>query len=480
MAENEAEAVQSLQSRESSPHPAEDPESSLPVTQTMAALRSGTAEGLLDSLRIAGGQSAEDANGAQISEVKVEMERVGAGSDTDTDTDRDTEEVGERKGVKRKRNDSEMVLVSGSEPQASKVAATAGQLREQLGKLLEEGLLAALASKYAEIGEISRNLLEEVSQRTAISDRVADVSEKVKGLLEEGSKTAVASRLGDLRAAIAKVREDGRTGSVPEKIAELTDRLTEVLDEAQKSALTDRISGMMEKVTRVLGDGQRAALAGRIRDLMDCLSSLQEESQRSSITARIADLRSKMEGLLEDSQTAAASPQVRELRSRFQTLLSDTSKSIAMLRKYDWDFDTLLNEDLPAAIRVVLEKSHPEDGKILGVGHSMGGIMLLSRLAVLSKSAVWKVRGVVSISFTGLHQIKTSKRNRDVVVIGGDDSGGQGEGGGYKTCCCHPSSYSTTLQQTKPRSAPIFKSIHSPFPHSLIRYRDKNHRATVE
>ncbi|TYH52927.1 hypothetical protein ES332_D09G063000v1 [Gossypium tomentosum] len=56
-------------------------------------------------------------------------------------------------------------------------------------------------------------------------------------------------------------------------------------------------------------------------------------------------------------------------------------KQLDLISKYDWDFDNYLEEDVPAAMEYIKDKSEPKDGKLLAIGHSMGGILLYAMLS---------------------------------------------------------------------------------------------------
>lgn len=57
-------------------------------------------------------------------------------------------------------------------------------------------------------------------------------------------------------------------------------------------------------------------------------------------------------------------------------------------RLFDWDFDSFLLEDVPAAMDFVKEKAAPKDGKVLAIGHSMGGILLYCLLSTKGERSV--------------------------------------------------------------------------------------------
>ncbi|PNX86436.1 hypothetical protein L195_g042514, partial [Trifolium pratense] len=60
-------------------------------------------------------------------------------------------------------------------------------------------------------------------------------------------------------------------------------------------------------------------------------------------------------------------------QNRFTTTLEELQKQIELIVKYDWDFDHYLEEDIPAAMEYIKGQCQPRDGKLLAIGHSMGG-----------------------------------------------------------------------------------------------------------
>ncbi|XP_062195864.1 uncharacterized protein LOC133899009 [Phragmites australis] len=49
--------------------------------------------------------------------------------------------------------------------------------------------------------------------------------------------------------------------------------------------------------------------------------------------------------------------------------------------EYNWDFDHYLEEDIPAAVEYIRQHSKAKNGKLLAIGHSMGGILLYAMLS---------------------------------------------------------------------------------------------------
>ncbi|TYH52928.1 hypothetical protein ES332_D09G063000v1 [Gossypium tomentosum] len=70
-----------------------------------------------------------------------------------------------------------------------------------------------------------------------------------------------------------------------------------------------------------------------------------------------------------------------DMQNSISTALKDMQKQLDLISKYDWDFDNYLEEDVPAAMEYIKDKSEPKDGKLLAIGHSMGGILLYAMLS---------------------------------------------------------------------------------------------------
>ncbi|XP_010537470.1 PREDICTED: uncharacterized protein LOC104812153 isoform X2 [Tarenaya hassleriana] len=64
--------------------------------------------------------------------------------------------------------------------------------------------------------------------------------------------------------------------------------------------------------------------------------------------------------------------------------IEDFKKELELIPWYDWDFDNYLEEDVPSAMEYVRNQSEPKDGKLLAIGHSMGGNLLYAMLSKCS------------------------------------------------------------------------------------------------
>jgi pimeloyl-ACP methyl ester carboxylesterase len=100
----------------------------------------------------------------------------------------------------------------------------------------------------------------------------------------------------------------------------------------------------------------------------------------SLLMTKISSVTKTVTHLLEEGQRTM-SPSVSNLQDRLNTTIGSVQEMIALSRKYDWDFDNYLEEDVPAAMEYMRTHTESTDGKVLGVGHSMGGIILYAMLA---------------------------------------------------------------------------------------------------
>ncbi|PPD93638.1 hypothetical protein GOBAR_DD09426 [Gossypium barbadense] len=79
------------------------------------------------------------------------------------------------------------------------------------------------------------------------------------------------------------------------------------------------------------------------------------------------------------------------MQNNISTTLKDMQKQLDLISKYDWDIDNYLEEDVPAAMEYIKDKSEPNDGKLLAIGHFMGGILLYAMLSRCDPAQVLNV-----------------------------------------------------------------------------------------
>ncbi|CAL9031628.1 unnamed protein product [Prunus brigantina] len=110
---------------------------------------------------------------------------------------------------------------------------------------------------------------------------------------------------------------------------------------------------------------------------------LLEAGQNSSIATQIRDLSQRLSNIIGEGPRAVPTRFV-DFQERFSTTLEDFQKQLDLIVKFDWDFDHYLEEDLPVAMEYIRTQCKPKDGKLLAIGHSMGGILLYAMLSKCS------------------------------------------------------------------------------------------------
>ncbi|XP_019436698.1 PREDICTED: uncharacterized protein LOC109343039 isoform X2 [Lupinus angustifolius] len=131
---------------------------------------------------------------------------------------------------------------------------------------------------------------------------------------------------------------------------------SEVYEELHiRTRLTDICARMSDRVASILG------------------------GQNSAIGSQIKDFNHRLQTIFEGQQLFPA--QILGMQERFTATLEGFQKQIEMIVKYDWDFDHYLEEDVPAAVDYMRAQCNPRDGKLLAIGHSMGGILLYAMLS---------------------------------------------------------------------------------------------------
>ncbi|XP_023746316.1 uncharacterized protein LOC111894474 isoform X1 [Lactuca sativa] len=159
-----------------------------------------------------------------------------------------------------------------------------------------------------------------------------------------------------------------------ETLINLSDRVSGFLSEGQSRLISAKL---FDQFSKLIGD---SFLAERFNEIKKNILGLLELKQTSSVASQIQDLSQKLINIIEEGQRSI-SPPLFDLQERLTTTMEDFQKQLDMIVKYDWDFDHYLEEDVPAAMEYIKAHTKPEDGKLVAVGHSMGGILLYSMLS---------------------------------------------------------------------------------------------------
>ncbi|GMJ03314.1 hypothetical protein like AT1G15060 [Hibiscus trionum] len=154
----------------------------------------------------------------------------------------------------------------------------------------------------------------------------------------------------------------------------LSERLSGFLSDGQSRLISAKL---FDQISKLLEDSQ---LSERFEEVRAKLSNILEKQQNSGIASQIRDLSQRLVNIIEEGQRSV-SPQFIDMQERLSSTIEDFQKQLDLIVKYDWDFDHYLEEDVPAAMEYIKAQTKPKDGKLLAVGHSMGGILLYAMLS---------------------------------------------------------------------------------------------------
>uniref|UniRef100_A0A2C9UKM8 AB hydrolase-1 domain-containing protein n=1 Tax=Manihot esculenta TaxID=3983 RepID=A0A2C9UKM8_MANES len=174
---------------------------------------------------------------------------------------------------------------------------------------------------------------------------------------------------------IATVWDESKLVSkLTETFMRLSERLSGFLNEGQSKIISAKL---FDQIAKLLEDSQ---LSERFNEIRGKLLSLLESRQRTVIAGQVRDLSQRLVNIFEEGQRSV-SPQLFDLQERLSTIIEDFQKQLDLIVQYNWDFDNYLEEDVPAAMEYIRAESKPKDGKLLAIGHSMGGILLYAMLS---------------------------------------------------------------------------------------------------
>ncbi|XP_024989099.1 uncharacterized protein LOC112523647 isoform X4 [Cynara cardunculus var. scolymus] len=221
----------------------------------------------------------------------------------------------------------------------------------------------------------------------AISDQMEAVAVSGAEKVLSTSQSSASNESSPKETGVAMINQDPTGPTTEREDAVLVTKLTETF-----IILSDRVSGFLsegqsriisaklfDQFSKLVAD---SFLAERFDEIRKNLLSLLEVRQNSAVASQIRDLSQKLIGIIEEGQRTV-SPPLFDLQERLSTTIEDFQKQLDLIVKYDWDFDHYLEEDVPAAMEYIKAHTKPKDGKLLAIGHSMGGILLYSMLSRL-------------------------------------------------------------------------------------------------
>ncbi|XP_022878481.1 uncharacterized protein LOC111396311 isoform X3 [Olea europaea var. sylvestris] len=207
-----------------------------------------------------------------------------------------------------------------------------------------------------------------------------------------------------------------------ETFMRLSERLSGFLSESQFNIMSAKF---FDQISRLLED---SFIFERFSEVRGKLLSLLETRQNSAAAGQIRDLSQKLVDIIEEGQRSV-SPQLFDLQERLITTIEDFQKQLDLIIKYDWDFDHYLEEDVPAAMEYIRAQSKPKDGRLLAIGHSMGGILLYAMLSrygtvpaklLLQLTTAFRAGGLRDRSCQFFYKDHLHKSNVPVLALAGD------------------------------------------------------------
>ncbi|MBA0660343.1 hypothetical protein Goklo_012372 [Gossypium klotzschianum] len=246
------------------------------------------------------------------------------------------------------------------------------------------------------------NLKELKQSADAVSEQIEAIAKSVANEVSpQKQPTGVSGYLSD--SEFYFLREDsigiGTAWDEAKLVAELTEifmrlseRLSGFLSESQSRLISTKL---LDQISKLLEDSQ---LSERFEEVRIKLTNVLEKQQNSVIASQIRDLSQRLVNIIEGGQRSV-SPQFIDIQERLSSTIEDFQKQLDLIVKYDWDFDHYLEEDVPAAMEYIRAQTKPKDGKLLAIGHSMGGILLYAMLSRCgSEGREPRLKAVVSMA----------------------------------------------------------------------------------
>lgn len=152
------------------------------------------------------------------------------------------------------------------------------------------------------------------------------------------------SKVNGSKGEVVSADESQLVAKLTSTLMNLAERLSGYLNEGQLRAISEKF---LEQISKLLED---AGLAERFNEIATKISSLVEARQNSAVAGQLRELSQRLINTIEEGQKSV-SPQLFDLQERLSSTIEDFQKQLDLIVTYDWDFDSYLEEDLPAAVR---------------------------------------------------------------------------------------------------------------------------------
>ncbi|KAG6405599.1 hypothetical protein SASPL_133190 [Salvia splendens] len=224
--------------------------------------------------------------------------------------------------------------------------------------------LSTQGSDFEDVQKSAYALSEQMEAAAESMTNATPVQSKTSHAISEQMETAAENTNGALPASqkstsVQSCSEKSENSVVNEEL----NGLATAWDECRLvTELTQTFTRLSERLSGFLSESQSKIM------------------QTSGVASQIRDLSQKLVDIIDEAQRSV-SPQLFDLSERLTKTLQDLEKLLDLIVKYDWDFDHHLEEDVPAAMEYIRAQSKQKDGRILAIGHSLGGILLYAMLA---------------------------------------------------------------------------------------------------
>lgn len=103
-------------------------------------------------------------------------------------------------------------------------------------------------------------------------------------------------------------------------------------------------------MTSLLDQGYLKTRIGGFQEFLK--KFLDGKTTSGAVTAQLSNATKSVGNLFERGQRSV-SPTVSSLQERLNTTVGSVQDVIELVSRYDWDFDNYLEEDVPAAVRIL-------------------------------------------------------------------------------------------------------------------------------
>ncbi|CAD6237304.1 unnamed protein product [Miscanthus lutarioriparius] len=149
---------------------------------------------------------------------------------------------------------------------------------------------------------------------------------------------------------------------------------------SEEPQLVTKLSNALAQLGETFSELAPDASLASLEEVSERILGLLELPQTSVISDQISNLSQCLVKILGEGQQSV-SPKLFGWQERLSATIEDLQKQLELIISYDWDFDHYLEEDVLAAMHYIRKQSVPKDGKLLAIGHSMGGILLYAMVS---------------------------------------------------------------------------------------------------